>query len=63
MPIPDDQLALLKTARDALHGWQTAADGVGVVIQQMVMVFPPGGKSNLVTFTWDDQEERFDVST
>lgn len=64
MSISDDQLALLVTARNALHEWQDTAAGVDVVLQQIEMLFPsPDGKDYRVTFTWDAQRELFDISS
>jgi hypothetical protein len=64
MAISDDQLSLLTTARNALHGWQDTAAGVDVVLQQIVMNFPsPEGKDYTVTFTWDADRELFDISS
>lgn len=67
MAISDDQLALLLTARDALHDWQATAAGAPngpVVLQQVVMNFPsPEGKDYRVTFTWDAGRELFDISS
>ena len=73
MSIPDSQIGLLQQAATALRGWQTAAEGVGVTLQQVVMEFPPEGVSNLVQFTWIPAEVdaegaevspgRFDIAT
>lgn len=63
MAFADDQLALLTTARDALHGWQATAQGVDVTLQQVVMLLPTDNGERRVTFTWNDQAERFDISS
>lgn len=64
MTFSDDQLALLTTARNALHTWQDTAQGVNVTLQQIVMDFPsPEGKGYSVTFTWDAERELFDISS
>lgn len=63
MTFADDQLALLTTARDALRGWQDIAQDVGIVLQQIVMLMPTDGEERRVTFTWDSQADRFDISS
>ena len=64
MAFSDDQLALLSTARDALHSWQETAGTVDIVLQQIEMSLPsPDGKSYRAVFTWDAQRELFDIST
>ena len=64
MPFSDDQADLLKTAITALHTWQDTAGGVNVVLQQVTMNFPGNGEGKReVRFTWDDQSERFDISS
>lgn len=64
MAFSDDQLALLTTARDALHSWQDTAASVDIVLQQIEMILPsPDGKKYRAVFTWDDARELFDIST
>lgn len=63
MSFADDQLALLTTARDALHTWQQTAEGVEVTLQQVVMLLPTNNGERRVTFTWDSNSERFDISS
>lgn len=65
MPIADDQIALLQTARNALHSWQDTAQGVDVTLQQVTMSFPvaEGGEPREVTFTWNGESEAFAIST
>lgn len=63
MALRDDQAALLQTAIGALHDWQAAAQAAGVLLQQVVLEFPPDDKDSLVQFTWDKQSGKFDLST
>ena len=54
MALSAAQLDLLKTAANALAGWNSAAQGLAqpVLIAQVTMEFPPEGSENLVRFTW-----------
>lgn len=64
MSFPDSQADLLQTAIAALHDWQTTASSVDVVLQSVTMNFPAAeGEKHEVRFTWDVQENRFDISS
>lgn len=52
MSLPDSQIGLLQTAASALHDWQDVAQTAGIVLNQVVMEFPPNGQANSVQFTW-----------
>lgn len=63
MPIADNQIALLETVRGALDSLQDSASGVDVVVQSVTLVFPGGSSPRNVTFTWQEADERFDISS
>lgn len=63
MALRDDQVNLLQTAVTTLHSWQTAAVGAGVLIQQVTLEFPPEEQTSLVQFTWDADEQKFNIAT
>ena len=64
MPFSDDQISLLQTVVSAIHQWQDTAEGAGITIQEMRLLFPaPEGKTHEVRFNWDAANERFDIRT